>query len=155
MKRMKGKKVFMSVKIDLEKAYDILNWRFVTQCLQDYKLPKELINIIYHRISSTFSKSYRMGISFIVLLHLEVFIKVTLYLLIFLLFVWIICRILLFTRLMQNSGSLCVQDLKCLISCLQMTLSFLQKSIQSKLIISSISWISSAKPLAKRYQRSL
>jgi hypothetical protein len=52
MAKMKGKKMFMSIKIDLEKAYDRLNWNFVEQCLADCKFPPNLINIIHHCITS-------------------------------------------------------------------------------------------------------
>jgi hypothetical protein len=33
MAKMKGNKMFISIEIDLEKAYDRLNWNFVHQCL--------------------------------------------------------------------------------------------------------------------------
>jgi hypothetical protein len=52
MAKMKGKKMFMSIKIDLEKAYDRLNWNFVEKCLTDCKFPPKLINIIHHCITS-------------------------------------------------------------------------------------------------------
>ncbi|CAJ2669949.1 unnamed protein product [Trifolium pratense] len=52
MARMKGNKMFMSIKIDLEKAYDRLNWNFVENCLIECKFPHNLINIIKHCISS-------------------------------------------------------------------------------------------------------
>jgi hypothetical protein len=52
MSRMKGKKMFMSIKIDLEKAYDRLNWNFIEQCLEDCKFPPKLIQVIHHCISS-------------------------------------------------------------------------------------------------------
>lgn len=52
MARMKGNKMFMSIKIDLEKAYDRLNWNFVENCLNECKFPSNLINIIQHCISS-------------------------------------------------------------------------------------------------------
>jgi hypothetical protein len=52
MSRMKGKKMFMSIKIDLEKAYDRLNWNFIEKCLEDCKFPPKLIQVIHHCISS-------------------------------------------------------------------------------------------------------
>jgi hypothetical protein len=52
MARMKGNKMFMSIKIDLEKAYDRLNWKFVENCLNECKFSRNLINIIQHCISS-------------------------------------------------------------------------------------------------------
>ncbi|WJX23885.1 hypothetical protein P8452_13067 [Trifolium repens] len=41
MAKMKGKKMFMSIKIDLEKAYDRLNWNFVENCLSEYQVEAE------------------------------------------------------------------------------------------------------------------
>jgi len=52
MSKMKGYKMFMSIKIDLEKAYDRLNWNFVENCLVECKFPPNLINIIHHCIIS-------------------------------------------------------------------------------------------------------
>jgi hypothetical protein len=53
MARMKGKKMFMSIKIDLEKAYDRLNWNFIEQCLEECKFPPKIIEVIHHCISSS------------------------------------------------------------------------------------------------------
>lgn len=53
-----------------------------------------------------------MGISLITLINLEVFIKVTHILLIFLLFVCIDCYILYLIKLMHVIGSLCVRDME-------------------------------------------
>ena len=52
MAKMKGKKMFMSIKIDLEKAYDRLKWNFIEHCLEDCKFPPKLIQVIHHCISS-------------------------------------------------------------------------------------------------------
>jgi hypothetical protein len=52
MNKMKGNKMFMSIKIDFEKAYDRLNWKYVENCLNECKFPPNLINIIQHCISS-------------------------------------------------------------------------------------------------------
>jgi hypothetical protein len=52
MSRMKGNKMFTSIKIDLEKAYDRLDWNFVENCLKVCKFPPNLINIIQHCITS-------------------------------------------------------------------------------------------------------
>ena len=52
MAKMKGKKMFMSIKIDLEKAYDRLNWNFAKKFPNDCKFPPNLINIIHHCITS-------------------------------------------------------------------------------------------------------
>ena len=52
MSKMKGNKAFMAIKIDLEKAYDRLNWNFVEECLKECKFPPKLIKIIHHYIST-------------------------------------------------------------------------------------------------------
>jgi len=52
MSKMKGNKAFMAIKIDLEKAYDRLNWNFVEECLKECKFPPKLIKIIHHCIST-------------------------------------------------------------------------------------------------------
>ncbi|PNX73125.1 ribonuclease H [Trifolium pratense] len=52
MAKMKGNKMFMSIKIDLEKAYDRLNWNYVKNCLKECKFPPNLVNIIQHCITS-------------------------------------------------------------------------------------------------------
>lgn len=43
----------MAIKIDLEKAYDRINWDFVIFCLKESNFPPLLINLIRHCISST------------------------------------------------------------------------------------------------------
>ena len=46
MRSMTGKKGFFAIKIDLEKAYDRVNWRFLINCLQELNLPSKLVDII-------------------------------------------------------------------------------------------------------------
>lgn len=53
MNKMTEKKEFMSIKIDLEKAYDRVNWNFVITCLEECWFPPELINIIKHCLCSS------------------------------------------------------------------------------------------------------
>ena len=53
MRRMRGKDGYMAVKIDLEKAYDRLNWDFILDTLQDIGIPNRLINVIMKCFTST------------------------------------------------------------------------------------------------------
>ena len=46
MRNRKGKKGFMAIKIDLEKAYDRVRWNFVLKCLDELKIPSNVIRII-------------------------------------------------------------------------------------------------------------
>lgn len=52
MARMKDEKVFISIKIDLEKAYDRLNWNFIENCLEECNLPLKFIQVIHYCITS-------------------------------------------------------------------------------------------------------
>ena len=52
MGRAKGKGGYMSLKIDLEKAYDKLEWSFIRGMLIRYNFPDNLIKIIMNCISS-------------------------------------------------------------------------------------------------------
>ncbi|XP_061340525.1 uncharacterized protein LOC133287003 [Gastrolobium bilobum] len=52
MHRMKGKKSFLSIKIDLEKAYDKLSWSFIRSVLEDLKFPGDLVEAIMGCVSS-------------------------------------------------------------------------------------------------------
>jgi len=56
MKRMKGTKRFMAVKIDFEKAYDRLNWNFLKKSLIDFGFPQHFIDIVMACISSVKSR---------------------------------------------------------------------------------------------------
>lgn len=42
----------MTIKIDLEKAYDRLSWDFIKDTLLDIGLPDKIISLIWHCISS-------------------------------------------------------------------------------------------------------
>ena len=50
---MKGKKGYMAIKIDLEKAYDRLERNFVINSLRNLGINEQFISIIYHCISSS------------------------------------------------------------------------------------------------------
>ena len=52
MGRAKGKCGYMALKIDLEKAYDKLEWGFIRRMLIRYNFPDNLIEIIMSCISS-------------------------------------------------------------------------------------------------------
>ena len=49
----KGKTGFMAIKIDLEKAYDRLEWHFIRDVLELYRLPPSLIKLIMSCVSSS------------------------------------------------------------------------------------------------------
>ncbi|KAK7244115.1 hypothetical protein RIF29_38933 [Crotalaria pallida] len=53
MKNMRGKKGFMSIKFDLEKAYDRLSWDFVRKCLMELNLPAAFVELVYSCNSTT------------------------------------------------------------------------------------------------------
>ncbi|KAK4267368.1 hypothetical protein QN277_024155 [Acacia crassicarpa] len=53
MRSMRTKKGFLAIKIDLEKAYDRVNWDFLLSCLQELNIPCKLTEIIKHCISSS------------------------------------------------------------------------------------------------------
>ncbi|XP_061371160.1 uncharacterized protein LOC133313766 [Gastrolobium bilobum] len=51
MSRMRGKRGFFAIKIDLEKAYDRISWRFIREVLTEIKLPESFIELIMYCIS--------------------------------------------------------------------------------------------------------
>ena len=58
--RKKGKVRYMAIKIDLEKAYDRLEWSFITEVLFSANFPMELIKLILSCVSSTSTQSCLM-----------------------------------------------------------------------------------------------
>jgi hypothetical protein len=52
MNKMNGKKGAFAIKVDLAKAYDKISWEFIWRILMEIKIPKEIINIIMHAVSS-------------------------------------------------------------------------------------------------------
>lgn len=52
-KQLHGKKGYMIIKLDLEKAYDRLEWTFVLETLNLLGLPPELIQVISHYLAPT------------------------------------------------------------------------------------------------------
>ena len=52
MKRSKRKKGFVAFKLDLEKAFDNVNWDFLSNCLHDFGFPDITSKLIMHCVSS-------------------------------------------------------------------------------------------------------
>ena len=52
MRRKKGLHGLMAIKLDLEKAYDKLNWNFIRSTLLDMRLPQLMVDVIMRCISS-------------------------------------------------------------------------------------------------------
>ena len=56
MRRSKKKKCYVAFKLDMEKAFDNVNWNFLNSCLHDFGFPDITIKLIMHCVSSsTFS----------------------------------------------------------------------------------------------------
>ncbi|XP_055960701.1 uncharacterized protein LOC126667366 [Mercurialis annua] len=53
MRNKKGKESWFAIKVDLEKAYDCLNWKFIEDTLTDVGIPTHMIKVIMHCISSS------------------------------------------------------------------------------------------------------
>jgi hypothetical protein len=53
MSKKKGKSRCMALKIDLEKAFDRLEWSFIRDTLHLFKIPDYLVNFIMSCISSS------------------------------------------------------------------------------------------------------
>ena len=53
MRRKQGKKGYMVIKIDFEKAYDRLRWDFIRDTLHQMNLPILLINVIMECITTS------------------------------------------------------------------------------------------------------
>ena len=53
MKRSKRKNGFVAFKLDLEKAFDNVNWDFLSSCLHDFGFPDITIKLIMHCVSSS------------------------------------------------------------------------------------------------------
>ena len=49
---MKGKRGLFTTKVDLEKAYNHLNWDFIKEVIQDINLPNSFVNLIMNSIST-------------------------------------------------------------------------------------------------------
>ncbi|KAL4307123.1 uncharacterized protein LOC107605009 [Arachis ipaensis] len=52
MKKMKGRRGFMAIKFDFEKAYDRVRWSFLKECLDGFDVGAQLTNLIMECVSS-------------------------------------------------------------------------------------------------------
>lgn len=53
MKLKRGKKHWMAIKIDLEKANDRLNWPFIKETIDDIGLPSFFIDLVWACLSTS------------------------------------------------------------------------------------------------------
>ena len=86
--KKKGRVGYMAIKVDLEKAYDKLEWSFIRETLLKANLHRDLIDLIMNCVSSTTTSVYLMGAILIRSGHLEESGKGTHYLLISLFCAW-------------------------------------------------------------------
>lgn len=52
MNKMKGKRGFFAIKVDLSKAYDKLSLEFIWRVLEEINLPMKMTNLIVHDVTS-------------------------------------------------------------------------------------------------------
>lgn len=57
LNKMKVKTGYFAIKVDLSKAYDRLDWKFIQNTLIEVGLPSHLIDIIMHRVTSVQSNA--------------------------------------------------------------------------------------------------
>ena len=103
--KKKGRVGYMALKIDLEKAYDKLEWSFIRDMLIRVNLPADLIKVIMSCISTVSTSIYLMVKLWIRCIRLGGLGKVILSRLIFSFFVWIILVNSLRRSVMLSCGS--------------------------------------------------
>lgn len=52
MNKMKGKKGYFAIKVDLSKLYHKISWEFTWCILREVKFPNAMINVIMHAVTS-------------------------------------------------------------------------------------------------------
>ena len=53
MQKTKAKKGILTFKIDLEKAYDLVNWNFLEATLQDFGFPSMIVRLVMRYFCSS------------------------------------------------------------------------------------------------------
>ena len=61
MLKKKGKVGYMAIKLDLEKAYDRLEWSFVRDTLKLFHFSNHLVSLIMSRVSTSISILFNWG----------------------------------------------------------------------------------------------
>ena len=59
--RMKRSRDTMAIKVDLEKAYDGIEWNFIREMLIKFNVPQKLIELIISCVTSFRQLSFLMG----------------------------------------------------------------------------------------------
>lgn len=79
MDSKKGRMGFMAIKVDLEKAYDRLEWNFIHKVLRAFHFPNQMIKLIMSCISTTSISILLMARPWTILTPLEASAKATHY----------------------------------------------------------------------------
>ena len=62
--RAKGRKGYMTIKIDLEKAYDRIKWSFIREMLFKFNFPKKLKDLIMSCVNLSPYQWWLLGLLF-------------------------------------------------------------------------------------------
>lgn len=93
MNKMRGRKSFFAIKVDLAKAYDKLSWEFIWCILMEDQIPEAMSNVIMHSVTSVETTVMWNGARGIFFVCSGESVKVIQYHLIYLSCVWINCLI--------------------------------------------------------------